>query len=195
MFNRIKKYATSYFTAGTILNKKNKPDILEKKNKPDILDKIELFVTRFIFYLHCVKDKYPKYKEGIESLYAKTNIITFIDTKSKNGVYSGYGMVIDDRKLFLDINDYKYCGININDINHMICVSVQKLTQAISLEYGHTPLFKEIYDFLIERARELRRKDMLNILVMHFKNDNYIPKVLLNIVVEYVPCVYFDDYE
>lgn len=100
------------------------------------------------------KDKYKKYKPYI--LRLKTGIKNIIIRESnENSVYTSYTVNKGEQIIFCIRSKLieKYIdNSNIHNINLIMYVALHEIAHIACPEYGHTPLFKDIFNFFCDEA-------------------------------------------
>ena len=105
-------------------------------------------MVKLIEYLKVNMDKFPENMTYIKDLISRTKTINITETPADEKytsytVNKGQKIVICVRsKLFEDIHD----------MNTLMYVVIHEMGHIGCPEYGHTPLFKKIFKFLLEQS-------------------------------------------
>lgn len=109
-------------------------------------NKLELLVN----HLNKNKDtEYKEYKEYIEQLDAKFNDIVYSETPG-NSEHTSYSVNKGDQLVFC-LRSKKYFD-QLHDLNLVLYVALHEISHVACPEYGHTPLFKDIFHFFTKTA-------------------------------------------
>jgi len=124
---------------------RNTPD---KSIAANTLAKIKINMIKLIKYLKENKDKFPDYMSYINDLIKRTKVINIMETPADEQYTSytinkGEKIVFCLRSKILD---------TIHDMNTLMYVVIHELGHVGCPEFGHTPLFKKIFKFLLEQS-------------------------------------------
>lgn len=125
-------------------------DVKDKQKAANMLAKLRQNMAILINHLSKYKNTtYIKYKSNIEELENKVNGITIHETP-ENSSYTSYSVNKGDKLVFCVRS--KKVSNQIHDINLLMYVTLHEMAHIATPEYGHTPLFKEIFAFLTQAA-------------------------------------------
>ncbi len=124
---------------------RNLPD---KSSAANILAKIKKNMFVLINYLKENQDKFPENLSYIKDLVRRTKDIVIMETANDEKytsytVNKGEKIVFCLRSKILD---------EIHDMNTLMYVVIHELGHVGCPEFGHTPLFKKIFTFLLEQS-------------------------------------------
>ena len=125
---------------------------LEDKSKAaNTLATIKNNIKKLVLHLNNNINQYNSEKEYINNLFMRTKQINIMETPDdeKNTSYTinkGEKIVICLRAKFLN---------EIHDINTIMYVVIHELAHVACPEYGHTPLFKKIFIFLLKESYKI----------------------------------------
>lgn len=136
--------------------------VSDQNNKQDAADMLSIIYQRIMIlkdYLEKNADSYPKYKPYIKLFLERIpNVI--LTENAPNGQRTSY-TVEKGEKIALCIRSAKTSEIH--DLNLVMYVVLHELAHVACPEIGHTPLFKEIFIFLLQVAISLNL----------YEKDNY----------------------
>lgn len=138
----------------------NKPN---KKNASNLLADIKIKMDTLCTYLIENIDKYPNYSHYILELYTKTRN-TVIKENTDQNKYTSYSVNKGEKIVFCLRS--KETG-ELHDINILTYVLIHELAHVACPEYDHTPLFVEIFKFLLQKSQEIGIYQKIN-----FKDEN-----------------------
>jgi predicted metal-dependent hydrolase len=125
----------------------------DKSNAANTLATIKNNIKKLVSHLNnnINNNKYIKEKEYINNLVNRTKQINIIETPDdeQNTSYTinkGEKIVMCLRSKFLN---------QIHDINTIMYVVIHELAHVACPEYGHTPLFKKIFIFLLKESQKI----------------------------------------
>jgi predicted metal-dependent hydrolase len=126
-------------------------NIEDKSKAANTLATIKINIKKLVLHLKNNISKYEKEKEYINNLVTRTTNINIMETPAdeKNTSYTinkGEKIVICLRSKFLN---------EIHDINTIMYVVIHELAHVACPEYGHTPLFKKIFIFLLKESNKI----------------------------------------
>ena len=120
----------------------------DKVNAANTLAQIKINMMKLINYLKQNANKFPENMSYIKDLVSRTKVINIMETPSDEK-YTSYTINKGEKIVFclrsktLD---------NIHDINTLMYVVIHEMGHVGCPEYGHTPLFKKIFKFLLEQG-------------------------------------------
>lgn len=124
---------------------RNLPD---KENAANTLAKIRENIVKLVNYLKKNQDKFPKKLSYIKDLIRRTKVINIMETP-KDDKYTSYTINKGEKIVFC----LRHKTINsIHDMNTLMYVVIHELAHVGCPEYGHTPLFKKIFKFLLKQS-------------------------------------------
>lgn len=138
----------------------NKPN---KKNASNLLADIKIKMDTLCTYLIDNIDKYPNYSHYILELYTKTRN-TVIKENTDQNKYTSYSVNKGEKIVFCLRS--KETG-ELHDINILTYVLIHELAHVACPEYDHTPLYIEIFKFLLQTSQEIGIYQKIN-----FKDEN-----------------------
>lgn len=123
----------------------------DKSIAANTLATIKNNIKKLVLYLKNNISQYEKEKEYINNLVKRTKQINIMETPEdeKNTSYTinkGEKIVICLRSKLLS---------EIHDINTIMYVVIHELAHVACPEYGHTPLFKKIFIFLLKVSHKI----------------------------------------
>lgn len=124
---------------------RNKTDKFQAANT---LAKIKINMKKLVSYLQQNQAKFPENMSYIKDLVSRTKKINIMETPQDEKYTSytinkGEKIVFCLRSKLLD---------NIHDMNTLMYVVIHEMAHVGCPEYGHTPLFKKIFKFLLEQS-------------------------------------------
>lgn len=149
VFNNLYKYDNLVKIKSPIDNNyywvRNKTDKFQAANT---LAKIKINMKKLITYLQQNQSKFPENMTYIKDLVSRTKKINIMETPQDEKYTSytinkGEKIVLCLRSKLLD---------NIHDMNTIMYVVIHEMAHVGCPEYGHTPLFKKIFKFLLEQS-------------------------------------------
>ena len=124
---------------------RNLPD---KSIAANTLSTIKNNMKKLIEYLKNNKDSYPDNLSYINNLISRTSNIYITETP-KDEKYTSYTINKGEKIVFcLRSKVFE----QIHDMNTLMYVVIHELGHVGCPEYGHTPLFKKIFKFLLEQS-------------------------------------------
>lgn len=127
---------------------RNLPD---KQSSSDTLAKIKENIVKLVKHLQENSNKFPKKLSYIKDLIKRTKIINIMETP-KDDKFTSYTVNKGEKIVFC----LRYKVINtIHDMNTLMYVVIHELAHVGCPEYGHTPLFKKIFKFLLKQSVEI----------------------------------------
>ena len=127
---------------------RNLPD---KNQAANILAKIKQNIYKLVDYLQKNKDQFPKNLSHIKDLVSRTKSIVIMETGADEK-YTSYTVNKGERIVFC----LRVKLINtIHDMNTLMYVVIHELAHIGCPEFGHTPLFREIFKFLLIQSTKI----------------------------------------
>ena len=127
---------------------RNLPD---KNQAANTLAKIKQNIYKLVDYLKKNQEAFPKNMQYIKNLVSRTKNIVIMETGADEK-YTSYTVNKGERIVFC----LRFKVINtIHDINTLMYVVIHELAHIGCPEYGHTPLFKEIFKFLLIESSKI----------------------------------------
>jgi len=127
---------------------RNLPD---KNQAANTLAKIKQNIYKLVDYLKKNQEAFPKNMQYIKNLVSRTKDIIIMETGADEK-YTSYTVNKGERIVFC----LRFKIINtIHDINTIMYVVIHELAHIGCPEYGHTPLFKEIFKFLLIESSKI----------------------------------------
>ena len=123
-------------------------DKTDKYQASNTLAKIKINMKKLIYNLQQNQNKFPENLTYIKDLVSRTKKINIMETPQDEKYTSytinkGEKIVFCLRSKLLD---------NIHDMNTLMYVVIHEMGHVGCPEYGHTPLFKKIFKFLLEQS-------------------------------------------
>lgn len=123
-------------------------DKTDKFQAANTLAKIKINMKKLVSYLQQNQAKFPENMSYIKDLVSRTKKINIMETPQDEKYTSytinkGEKIVFCLRSKLLD---------NIHDMNTLMYVVIHEMAHVGCPEYGHTPLFKKIFKFLLEQS-------------------------------------------
>ncbi len=123
-------------------------DLKDKPVAANTLAKIKKNMYKLVNYLQENKKKFPKNMEHIKDLVSRTKSIVIMETGADEK-YTSYTVNKGERIVFC----LRAKVINtIHDMNTLMYVVIHEMAHIGCPEFGHTPLFKEIFKFLLQQS-------------------------------------------
>lgn len=152
IYNKIYKYDNLVKVKSTVDNHyywvRDKPD---KINAANTLAKIKINMVKLIQHLKTNIDKFPENMSDIKDLVRRTKVINIKETPADEN-FTSY--TIDKGKMIVYCLRSKFLD-NIHDMNTLMYVVLHEMGHVMTNEYGHTPLFKKNFKFLLEQSIEI----------------------------------------
>lgn len=151
-------YYYSYYKDNLVIEKSiidNKEywvrNVKDKSIAANTLATIKINIEKLVTYFKDNKSLFKKDTEYIKNLIDRTKEINIMETPSdeKHTSYTinkGEKIVLCLRSKFLN---------NIHDMNTIMYVVIHELAHVACPEYGHTPLFKKIFIFLLKESEKI----------------------------------------
>jgi len=151
-------YYYSYYKDNLVIEKSiidNKEywvrNVKDKSIAANTLATIKINIEKLVTYFKDNKSLFKKDTEYIKNLIDRTKEINIMETPSdeKHTSYTinkGEKIVLCLRSKFLN---------NIHDMNTIMYVVIHELAHVACPEYGHTPLFKKIFIFLLKQSEKI----------------------------------------
>ena len=126
-------------------------NVEDKSIAANTLATVKNNIKKLVLHLKNNISQYESEKEYINNLVKRTKQINIMETPDdeKNTSYTinkGEKIVICLRSKFLN---------EIHDINTIMYVVIHELAHVACPEYGHTPLFKKIFIFLLKESHKI----------------------------------------
>jgi hypothetical protein len=126
-------------------------NVMDKSIAANTLATIKINIEKLVVYFKENKSLFKKDTEYIKNLIDRTKEINIMETPAdeKHTSYTinkGEKIVLCLRSKFLN---------NIHDINTIMYVVIHELAHVACPEYGHTPLFKKIFIFLLKESEKI----------------------------------------
>ncbi len=120
----------------------------DKSIAANTLAQIKINMIKLVTYLKDNASSFPDYMSYINDLVKRTRVINIMETPADEKYTSytinkGEKIVFCLRSKILD---------TIHDMNTLMYVVIHELAHVGCPEYGHTPLFKKIFKFLLEQS-------------------------------------------
>lgn len=128
---------------------RDKPD---KQLAANTLAKIKINMLKLINHLQNNIDKFPKNMDHIKDLVKRTKVINIME-KPADEQYTSYTVNKGEKIVFCLRTQYLD---NIHDMNTLMYVVIHEMGHIGCPEYGHTPLFKEIFKFFLQQAVDIK---------------------------------------
>ena len=152
IYNKIYKYDNLVKVKSTVDNHyywvREKPDKIAAANT---LAKIKINIVKLVEHLKKNIDKFPNYTSNIKDLVKRTKVINIMETPADEQ-FTSY-TINKGEKVNMCIRS-KIIE-NIHDMNTIMYVALHEFAHVATPEYGHTPLFKSIFKFLLEQSNEI----------------------------------------
>ncbi len=152
IFNKIYKYDNLVKVKSTVDNHyywvRDKPD---KTAAANTLAKIKANIVKLVNHLKANINKFPENSDSIKNLIKRTKVINIMETP-ENEQYTSYTVNKGER---LCICVRSKLIENIHDMNTLMYVVLHEVSHIACPEYGHTPLFKKIFKFLLQQGSEI----------------------------------------
>lgn len=124
---------------------RNLPD---KESSANTLAAIKENIVKLINYLKENSNKFPKKLSYIKDLVKRTKVINIMETP-KDDKFTSYTVNKGEKIVFC----LRHKTINtIHDMNTLMYVVIHELAHVGCPEFGHTPLFKKIFKFLLKQS-------------------------------------------
>ncbi len=124
---------------------RDKPDKIIASNT---LAKIRANMMKLVNYLNKNSNKFPENMSYIKDLVSRTKVINIMETPSDDK-YTSYTINKGEKIVFCLRSKILE---NIHDINTLMYVVIHEMAHVGCPEYGHTPLFRKIFKFLLEQS-------------------------------------------
>lgn len=126
-------------------------NVTDKSIAANTLATIKINIEKLVIYFKENKSLFKKDTEYIKNLIDRTKEINIMETPAdeKHTSYTinkGEKIVLCLRSKFLN---------NIHDMNTIMYVVIHELAHVACPEYGHTPLFKKIFIFLLKQSEKI----------------------------------------
>ena len=149
IYNNLYKYDNLIKIKSTIDNEyywvRNKND---KNKAANTLASIKINMKKLINYLQVNQDKFPENMSSIKNLVLRTKKINIMETPHDDK-YTSY-TINKGEKIVFCLRSKLFDTIH--DINTILYVCIHELGHVGCEDYGHTPLFKKIFKFLLQQS-------------------------------------------
>lgn len=148
--------------------------VRNKQNKSmasNILAKIKINIIKLVDHLKENKNKFPENLSHIKDLISRTKVINIMETP-QDDKYTSYTINKGEKIVFClrsKIFD------ELHDMNTLMYVVIHELAHVGCPEYGHTPLFKKIFKFLLKQSIEINIYESID---YRIKPQNYCGMVI-----------------
>jgi predicted metal-dependent hydrolase len=126
-------------------------DKIDKTQAANVLAKIKINMVKLIEYLKENKKKFPENMSYIKDLVSRTKSIYIMETP-QDDKYTSYTINKGEKIVFCLRSKVLE---QIHDMNTLMYVVIHELGHVGCPEYGHTPLFKKIFKFLLEQSIQI----------------------------------------
>lgn len=126
-------------------------DKLDKVQAANILAKIKINMVKLIKYLKDNINKFPENMSYIKDLVSRTKTIYIMETP-QDDKYTSYTINKGEKIVFCLRSKVLE---QLHDMNTLMYVVIHELGHVGCPEYGHTPLFKKIFKFLLEQGIQI----------------------------------------
>ena len=123
----------------------------DKSQAANTLALIKSNMVKLINYLQQNINQFPEQMSNIKDLVKRTKKIYIMETP-KDEKYTSYTINKGEKIVFCLRSKVLH---NIHDINTIMYVVIHELAHCACPEYGHTPLFKEIFKFLLVQSNKI----------------------------------------
>jgi len=123
-------------------------DKQDKQLAANMLAKIKINIKKLVSYLQKNIQKFPENMSYIKDLITRTKDINIMETP-QDDKYTSYTINKGEKIVFClrsKVLD------DIHDMNTIMYVVIHELGHVGCPEYGHTPLFKKIFKFLLKQS-------------------------------------------
>ena len=125
--------------------------VRDKNNKikaANTLANIKINIKTLVNYLQVNKNKFPENMSYIKDLVLRTKKINIMETP-QDDQYTSYTINKGEKLVFCLRSKIIE---NIHDMNTLMYVVIHEMAHVGCPEYGHTPLFKKIFKFLLQQS-------------------------------------------
>jgi hypothetical protein len=122
-----------------------------KSTAANVLAQIKLNMIKLVDYLKNNIEKFPDYASYIKDLIKRTRVIYIFETP-KDEKYTSY-TINKGEKIVFCLRSKLFDEIH--DMNTLMYVVIHELAHVGCPEYGHTPLFKKIFKFLLKQSIQI----------------------------------------
>lgn len=123
----------------------------DREQAANTLAKIKINMKKLISHLQQSQNKFPSNMRYIHDLVARTKTINIMESGTDEK-YTSYTINKGERIVFCLRS--KILG-EIHDMNTLMYVVIHEMAHIGCPEYGHTPLFKQIFRFLLTQGAEI----------------------------------------
>ena len=126
-------------------------DKFDKVQAANVLAKIKINMVKLIQYLKVNINKFPENMSYIKDLVSRTKTIYIMETPPDDK-YTSYTINKGEKIVFCLRSKVLE---QLHDMNTLMYVVIHELGHVGCPEYGHTPLFKKIFKFLLEQSIQI----------------------------------------
>jgi len=126
-------------------------DKIDKTQAANVLANIKLNMIKLIEYLKENINKFPENMSYIKDLVSRTKNIYIMETP-QDDKYTSYTINKGEKIVFCLRSKVLE---QIHDMNTLMYVVIHELGHVGCPEFGHTPLFKKIFKFLLEQSIQI----------------------------------------
>jgi hypothetical protein len=152
IYNKIYKYDNLVKVKSTVDNQfywvRDKPD---KVSAANTLARMKENIVKLVNHLKANINKFPENMSYIKDLIKRTKVINIMETPADEK-YTSYTINKGEKLVFCIRSKIIE---NIHDMNTLMYVVLHETSHIACPEYGHTPLFKEIFKFLLQQGSEI----------------------------------------
>jgi len=124
----------------------------DKSEAANTLAKIRENIVKLVDYLKENMNEFPENLSHIKDLIKRTKVINIMETP-KDEKYTSYTINKGEKIVFCLRSKYVE---EIHDMNTLMYVVIHELAHVGCPEYGHTPLFKKIFKFLLLQSKKIK---------------------------------------
>lgn len=152
LFINVNKTEVSYVESNSDNHTYLVRNLPDKQEASNMLAMIRHNINTLKNYLVNNKNKYPTYKKYIEQLEQRCNDNIVISESSPDSKYTSYSVNKGEEIVFCLRS--KKDG-QLHDMNIVMFVAIHEMSHIACPEFGHTPLFRDIFVFLLNVAMQL----------------------------------------
>lgn len=128
-------------------------DLPDKNIACNMLAQIRQNMLKINDYLKVNKEKYKEHADYINNLNNKIENSIIMES-GENAVYTSYSVNKGEQIVFCLRSRSDSTG-TLHDMNLLMYVVLHEMSHVACPEYGHTDLFKQIFNFITQRAMEI----------------------------------------
>lgn len=129
-------------------------DLPDKSHAANLLALIKVNMIKLINHLNNNQTRFDGHTEHIKDLVKRTREIYIMETPQDES-YTSY-TVNKGEKIVICLRSRSISEYNkTHDLNTVMYVVIHELAHVACPEYGHTPLFKEIFKFLLKQSSSI----------------------------------------